>query len=174
MIKQMSGLKFSDKLRIELAVRWVDFLLDARVPRARRRQIRDELRSNLIEAAQRVGSEAAVRQLGDLNALAKSYLEVYRGRWDFRAGCKAVIAVYATIQVLSLAIFLAFSSGVLASGGHGASYTFWPGFGVFSGSASAHEFTVSILSPADLALMALAFVIGSSYRTFFRRYRPRG
>lgn len=68
MIKQMSGLKLSDRVRIENAVHWVDFLLDARVPRARRRQIREELRSNLVEAAQHIGSETAVRQLGDLNA----------------------------------------------------------------------------------------------------------
>ena len=48
-----------DRLRIELAVRTIDWELDGRVPRARRRQIRNELRSNLVEAAERVGAENA-------------------------------------------------------------------------------------------------------------------
>ena len=36
--------------------------LDGRVPMAKRRQIRRELRSNLIEAAQQVGAERAIQQ----------------------------------------------------------------------------------------------------------------
>ena len=48
-----------DRLRIELAVKRVDWELDGRVPRNRRRQIRNELRSNLIEAANEVGAEKA-------------------------------------------------------------------------------------------------------------------
>jgi predicted membrane metal-binding protein len=78
-----SGLSLMDKLRIEPAVHRVDFVLDARVPRGKRRQIRNELRSNLTEAAQEVGVAAAIRQLGDLRVLANSYLELYRGRFDF-------------------------------------------------------------------------------------------
>jgi hypothetical protein len=165
----MSDLSWKDRLRIEWAVQRVDFMLDARVLRARRRQIRNELRSNLTDAARQVGARAAVRQLGDLHELAASYLDVYRGRFDFRAGSWAAIATYAVLQVLSLAIFFGFSTGVLASAGHAASYSFWNGFGPFGGSASSHGFELTILSPAHLVLMALAFAIGSSHRLLLRR-----
>ena len=165
----MSGLSFIERARIEWAVQRVDFDLDARVPRARRRQIRNELRSNLIEAAAAVGAKTAVQQLGDLHALAMSYVEVYRGRWDFRAGSWAAIATYAAIQVIAFAIFVGFSSGVQASGGHSATYAFWSGFGPFGGSASTHGFQLLILSPAHLLLMAIAFVVGSAHRLILRR-----
>lgn len=165
----MSELSVKDRARIELAVHRVDYVLEARVPRSKRRQIRDELRSNLIEATQQVGSEEAVRQLGDLGALARSYLEVYRGRWDFRAGTLAMFYTYAIIQILSLVISFAFSAGVLAGGGHPASYALWSGFGPFGGSASAHSFQVTLASPAHLVLMAIAFMMASGYRTILRR-----
>jgi hypothetical protein len=164
-----SGLSLMDKLRIELSVQRVDFVLDARVPRVKRRQIRNELRSNLTEAAQQVGVEAAIRQLGDLQALANSYLDLYRGRFDFRAGYRWAIIAYAAIQVLSLAIFFAFSTGVRAGGGHPASYLFWSGFGPFGGNAAAHSFELLLLSPAHMLIMAVAFAIGTSYKLILRR-----
>ncbi len=165
----MSTLSSGDRLRIEWAVLRVDFALDGRVPRARRKQIREELRSNLIEAALHVGTKQAVRQLGDLSALSSSYLEIYRGKLDFRAGAWAAIFTYAGLQILSLAIWIAFSSGVLAGGGHQATYALWDGFGPFGGSASSHQFEWLFFSPAHLLLMALAFVVGSSYRMVLRR-----
>jgi hypothetical protein len=164
----MSNLNWKDRVRIEWAVRRVDFVLDARVPRSRRRQIRDELRSNLAEAAQQVGAREAVRQLGDLHPLAASYLDIYRGRFDFRAGSLAALATYAALQILALAIFIAFSSGVLAAGGHGASYALWSWFGPFGGSASSRGFELLVLSPAHVVLMAIAFAIGTSHRLLRR------
>ena len=100
-----------DRVRIELAVRRVDYKLDGRVPWRRRRQIRAELRSNLIEAARDVGAEAAVQQLGDLNELATSYLELYRGRFDFRAGAYWGLAAYVLIQVIGIAVINRLSRG---------------------------------------------------------------
>lgn len=167
----MSELSVKDRARIELAVHRIDYGLEGRVPRARRRQIRDELRSNLIDASRQVGGEEAVRQLGDLHELAKSYVDLYRGAWDFRAGSYAALITYATIQALSLVISFAFSAGVWASGGHAASYELWSWFGPFSGSASSHSFTVTLGSPALVVLTAIAFVIGSTYRTLLRRVR---
>lgn len=161
----MNRSSFMDRARIEWAVLRVDFDLDGRVPWRRRRQIRAELRSNLSEAAQAVGAKAAVRQLGDLHALAMSYLELYRGRWDFRAGSVAAVATYVALQVLAFVVFMAFSSGVVAGGGHGASYSFWSGFGPFGGSVlSGDRFEVLILSPAHVLLMAAAGLVGSRYR----------
>jgi hypothetical protein len=166
----VSELGFWQKARIEWAVQRVDLTLDGRVPRARRKQIRAELRSNLTEAARHVGAKDAVRQLGDLRILGKSYLDVYRGRWDFRAGSWAAVFTYAAIQVTSLAIWMAFSTGVIVSGGHAASYSLWDGFGPFGGSVvSSHSFVWLFLSPAHLLLMALAFLIGSTHRQIWRR-----
>jgi hypothetical protein len=162
-----------DRLRIELAVRRVDWVLDGRVPMAKRRQIRSELRSNLIEAAEEVGANDAVRQLGDLRALAVSYLELYRGRFDLRAGSYWAVITYAAIQALGIALSIAFHAGVAAGGSHGGSYSFelWPGFGPFAGSASAggSSFMMLILSPAHVLLMLLAFVVGSSFRSVLAR-----
>jgi hypothetical protein len=165
----MNELSVKDKARIEIAVQRVDFDLDARVPRARRRAIREELRSNLTEAAKEVGAERAIGQLGDLGALARSYLEVYRSPWDLRAGVWATVVTYAVLQVLSFVIWFGFSAGLVAGGGHAGSYAFWSWFGPFGGSASASGFEITIGSPAHLVLMAIAFVIGSRYRQLIRR-----
>ena len=168
-------LSMKDRLRIELLVRRVDYVLDGRVPMAKRRQIRTELRSNLIEAAQDVGIDKAIQQLGDIKALAHSYLELYRGRFDFQAGSWAAVATYAAIQVLAIVLMLAFHAGVAAGGAHTGSYSFefWNGFGPFAGSVSANGsgFEMLLVSPAHLLLMMVAFVIGSSYRTVFARRR---
>jgi len=166
-------LRLADRLRIERAVQRVDWVLDGRVPIAKRRQVRNELRSNLVEAAQEVGAEKAIQQLGDLRALAVSYLELYRGRFDFQAGAIAAVITYAALQVLGLALILAFHAGVAAGGAHSGTYSlqFWSGFGPFSISVSAdgRQFSMLLLSPAHLVLMAVAFAIGSSYRTVFAR-----
>jgi hypothetical protein len=166
-------LPLKNRLRIELVVRRVDYVLDGRVPMARRRQIRNELRSNLMEGAEQVGAEKAIRQLGDLNALAHSYLELYRGRFDFQAGSWAAVATYAAIQVLAIVLILAFHAGVAAGGAHAGTYSFafWNGFGPFAGSVSANgsSFVMLMLSPAHVLLMLVAFVVGSSYRTVFAR-----
>jgi hypothetical protein len=169
------ALALKDRLRIELAVRRVDYALDGRVPMARRRQIRNELRSNLIEAAKHVGARNAIRQLGDLRALSQSYLELYRGRFDFKVGSYWAIVTYAAIEVLGIALLIAFHAGVAAGGSHAGSYSFefWPGFGPFAGKASAggNTFEVLLLSPAHLLLMLVAFMAGSTYHTVFARSR---
>jgi hypothetical protein len=140
---------------------------------ARRRQIRNELRSNLIDAAQRVGAKEAIRQLGDLQTLAVSYLELYRGRFDFQTGAAAAVLTYAALQVVGIALILAFHAGVEATGVHAGTYSlqFWSGFGPynFSVSADGRQFSMLLLSPAHLLLMAVAFAIGSSLRLVFAR-----
>ena len=153
-------LSFGERLGIELAILRIDWELDGRIPWRVRRRLKSELRSNLIAAAESVGAKAAVSQLGDLRALATSYLDIYRGRVDARRGAWAAVITYAAIQVLAVAVFLAFQSGIVAGGGHGGSYELLPGFGPFQGSVN-HGYEMEILSPAHLVLMAAAFVIGS-------------
>jgi hypothetical protein len=172
---KQTGLRFRDRLRIELAVRRVDYALDGRVAMAKRKQIRNELRSNLIAAAQEVGAENAIKQLGDLHALANSYLELYRGRFDFKIGSYWAIGAYALLQVMEIALIIAFHAGVATSGAHSGTYSFqfWDGFGPFSGSVSANgsSFVMLMLSPAHVLLMLVAFAAGSSYHTVFARRR---
>jgi hypothetical protein len=162
-----------DQMRIEMAVKKIEWDLEGRVPRARKRQILNELRSNLTEAAEHVGGDQAVQQLGDLKALANSYLDLYRSRFDVRAGSFWAFIAYVTIQVLGMALFFTFRAGVAAGGGHGATYSFevWPGFGPFAGKVGAggNTFEVLIGSPAHILIVALAFAIGSTYRGI----RPR-
>jgi hypothetical protein len=164
-----------DRMRIELAVRKIDWELDGRIPRARRRQVLNELRSNLMEAAASVGGEQAVQQLGDLKTLANSYRELYRTRFDVRAGAFWAFIAYVAIQLLGFALFLAFRAGVAAAGSHGATYSFefWPGFGPFAGKVGAdgNTFEVLIGSPAHILIVALAFAIGSTYRGVLARRR---
>jgi len=161
----MRGVTTKDRARIEWAVRRIDFELDGRVPRRKRKQIREELRANLMEAAAAVGSRNAVRQLGSLHDLARSYLDLYRGRLDFQAGSWAALITYGVLAVLGFVAWVAFESGVIASGGHGASYLFGP----FAGTISDHRMEVVLFSPAHALLMALAFVVGSCYRLVWRR-----
>jgi hypothetical protein len=161
-----------DRARIEIAVRRVDFKLDGRVPWRRRRQIRAELRANLMDAAHDVGAEAAVQQLGDLDGLATSYLELYRGRFDFRTGAYWAVATYAVIQLIGIAVIIAFHAGVAATGSHGGSYSFqlWNGFGPYAGSVTGDSgFEMTIFSPAHLVLVLIAFAAGSCYRSVFAR-----
>ena len=73
----MSELSMKDRARIEATVHQVDQALGGRVARKKRREIRDELLSNLTEAATSVGAEEAIRQLGDLPALISSYAESF-------------------------------------------------------------------------------------------------
>jgi hypothetical protein len=168
-----------DRMQIELAVKKIDWELDGRMPRARKRQILNELRSNLNEAAQHVGGEQAVQQLGDLKTLSKSYLEIYRSRFDVRAGVFWAAVAYLAIQLLGFALFLAFRAGVAAGGAHGASYSFdlWvgfgQGFGPFAGTVGAggNTFELLIGSPAHLLIVLLAFAIGSTYRGLLTRRR---
>ena len=162
-----------DRFLIDLTVWRVDFTLDGRVPWRKRREIRDELRSNLMEAARQVGPKTAVRQLGDLNALKASYLELYRGRFDFRAGSYWALATYAAIQIIGIVLIVAFHAGVAASGAQGGTYSFdfWNGFGPYSGRVAGNGsgFTMTLLSPAHLVLMLVAFVAGSCFRLVLGR-----
>ena len=160
-----------DRALIELTVRRLDFKLDGRVPWRRRRMIRDELRSNLTAAAREVGAAKAVLQLGDLDGLGRSYLELYRGRFDFRVGSYWALATYALIQVIGIAVIVAFHAGVAATGTHEGTYSFqlWNGFGPYSGSVTGNTgFSMAILSPAHALLMLVAFAVGSSYAWVFK------
>ena len=98
----MTELSMKDRARIEATVHQIEQALGGRVPRKKRREIRNELRSNLTEAATNVGAAEAIRQLGDLRTLVDSYAEVYRGRWDPWTAFWAVVITYAVLVFLTL------------------------------------------------------------------------
>jgi len=169
----MTALSKKDRILIELTVRRIDFKLDGRVPWRKRRQVRDELRANLLEAARDKGAAVAVKDVGSLHAIADSYLDVYRGRFDFQTGSYWALAMYAAIQIVGIAVIVAFHAGVAATGTHSGTFSFnvWNGFGPYSGSVSGNgqSFEMTIASPAHMALMLVAFAIGSSYRWLFSK-----
>jgi hypothetical protein len=160
-----------NRLRIELALLRIDWVLDGRVPWRVRRQVKGELRTNLLAAADSVGTEAAIRQLGSLGELGASYLDVHRGRVDVRRGVSAAVITYAAVQVLAVAVFLAFQAGIFAGGGRGGGYELLPGFGPFAGTVNQGHmvFTFEFLSAAHLMLMLIAFLIGSHTWRLLRR-----
>jgi hypothetical protein len=98
----------ADRLRINLAVLRYDAWLDLRggVGGRRRRQLRRELRANLVDAAAQVGSRDAIRRLGPLRQLAAEAAEATRTTADSRArpawGHGAAVAAQAFAVILLL------------------------------------------------------------------------
>jgi hypothetical protein len=110
-------LSWRDRLRIERAV-WT---LDAHVqnlPGRSRKAIRREMRANLRAATAEVGSEQAIRRLGNLRRLAADYLDAEYGDAPRPHWGKAVfwvLAVEAVILSLLLAGHSAFIAGIEAA-----------------------------------------------------------
>ena len=143
-----------------------------RVPWRRRRQIMDELKTNLAMASQDHGSGEAINRLGDVNTLVKEYLEAEGGKVDVASGIMA-----AAITFVSLFALAAFASAVAID----VALTAVPAidfersylglFRVYTDGASeglliSTELTVT----SAFILPAIAFVIGSRlWRLFTRR-----
>jgi hypothetical protein len=90
-------------LTIELYVTQVSRRLKPHVPSERRRAIRRELREHLRGAAAEVGPEAAVRQAGPPDEVARDYVEAELGRprlWRPWAGVVAAAVAYLLLAVL--------------------------------------------------------------------------
>jgi hypothetical protein len=104
--------RWRDRLRIERTV-WT---LDAYVqdlPGRSRRAIRREMRANLRAAAEEVGSEQAIRRLGNLRRLAADYLDAEYGDGPRPHWGKAVFWVVA-VEVVILGLLLAGHSAFIA------------------------------------------------------------
>lgn len=112
------GGSLADRLRIGAVAARYDFWLDLRgVGRRRRRDLRNELRANLADAAARVGAREAVQALGPVRRLAA---DVAGGtpqagpRWS--AGLVAAGWAFAGVLVTELLALLWWVSGADASG----------------------------------------------------------
>jgi len=103
-----------DKLRVRLAAARYDVWLDLRgVPRKTRRDLRTELRSNLIAAAQAGGTGEAIKQVGSLRSLAAETTRdgQLRSRWS--AGATAGAVAFAALLAFLFAASLYYVEGVL-------------------------------------------------------------
>ncbi len=77
------------------------------------------------------------------------------------------------IQIIGIAVIVAFHAGVASTGAHIGTYSFqfWNGFGPYAGSVTGNTgFSMTIVSPAHVILMVVAFAIGSRYGWLFRRH----
>ncbi len=106
-----------DRVRIASAVQRYDFWLDFRgVGRARRRELRTELRSNLREAATHQGAGAALLGIGRPRALAHDVAEADGARPSWTVAAYLALAVFTGLTMLWLVTVLGFVDGVRASG----------------------------------------------------------
>ena len=171
------GGSLADRLRIDLAVLRYDAWLDLRggVGR-RRRELREELRANLVDATSQVGSREAVRRLGPLRTLAAEAAGAARPAGGPAWGYGALVGVYAFTAVLVLELLAAMwwtdaahDSGAPTVRG---SLTLFPGSAVaYSrlGDGMSLEFRPGWLV---LAAAAVAFAVGSRPWLLARRGAP--
>jgi hypothetical protein len=123
-----------DRVRIERAVYAYDFWLDLRgAPARRRRELRRELRANLVEASAHRGSRTAVRSLGSTRQMAADAGVVDRSRPRWAAGLSAAAAALGLVLLLELLAALSWVDGAMAAARGSAtsgSLTFFPGSSV--------------------------------------------
>jgi hypothetical protein len=157
-------------LRIEGAIKEIDWQLKGWVSRGQRREIRKELRANLSAAAEEVGPEEALRRLGSPPEVAAEYLEAERGRINFRDGVLLVVIVAVasvvvggTLQAIFRAGFEAARMGKERASVGPLSFEGDPAIG-------AHSYMGDISWPLFIALLVVAFVLGSrAWRLLHRR-----
>lgn len=105
-----------DRARIERAVLSYDFWLDLRgTPGRRRRELRRELRANLVDAGAAVGTRAAVAGLGGTRAMAAVAGEPDADRPRWSAGMQAGVAAVAATLLVQLFAMVWWVDGVLAA-----------------------------------------------------------
>lgn len=165
------GLSLFDRARIEMAIRRLDWRLDARVSDARRREIRNDLRSNLAVSAEQNGAAEAVRQLGPVKELSQEYLEAYSSGLRIKMAAVATLLTAVAVFTVSIALNIAFREGYVAAGGTGTwEYSWGPGpVRLFEGSGDAAKLAFGVvIPPIWLLLEVLVFVVpGRLWR--FRR-----
>jgi hypothetical protein len=155
---------FGDRFRIGAAVLRYDLWLELRgLGRRRRRDLCEELRANLDDAAERVGAARAVAALGSLRRMsAEAAAGTATGpRWS--AGATAAGCALAVVAAAELLAIIAWTAAADASG---AARVQGP-LPLFPGSLATWERTGSGLSIAlepgwlVFAAVAVAFVLGS-------------
>jgi len=106
-----------DRLRISTTLVRYDLWLELRgVDRRRRRDLREELRANLHDAAAEVGASAAVAGLGSLRSMSAEAAEPLATRPRWSVGFAVAAAVFLAVTVIELIATAAWMSAADASG----------------------------------------------------------
>ncbi|HEX8496537.1 MAG TPA: hypothetical protein VF661_05015 [Actinomycetales bacterium] len=167
-----------DRIRIERAVQSYGWWLDLRGANGRRRrELRAELRANLVEAADRSSAVDAVAALGSTRAMAADALPADPSRARWLAGAQAGVAALALTLMVEMLMGLAWLDGAMASGSAGTvtgSLTLFPG-SQLSYSSPGGGLVVSV-SPGWLCLVAgllVTLVVARPWRTLRAARQPR-
>ncbi len=105
-----------DRARLEAAVYSYGFWLDLRgVPRRQRRNLRRELRANLLDASAQRGARAAVAALGGTRRMAADgpALDPRRPRWN--AGATAGLCAASIVLLIEFFAALGWADGAMAA-----------------------------------------------------------
>lgn len=156
-------------LRIEAAVKNVDWRLEGWVSRRKRREIRRELRANLSAAAEEVGPEEAVHRLGSLRELASAYLEAERRAVNPRLGLFAALATITVLFFVWAGLTQAFREGYEAGVGGSSSADLGPLSFVGKGAIGAASFTLEVPWYLFAVPVLVAFLVGSRAWALLRR-----
>jgi hypothetical protein len=105
-----------DRFRLQRAVQSYDWWLDLQgVSGRRRRELRQELRANLTEAAQDVGAQRAVASLGSTRRMAAEAVPDQPDRPRWRLGIQAAVTALVVTVVCEFFAGLAWADGVMAT-----------------------------------------------------------
>jgi hypothetical protein len=168
----------ADRLRVERTVLSYDWWLDLRGANGRRRrELRRELRANLVDATQHVGSGAAVRSLGSTREMAAEALPPDRTRPRWAAGLQAGLAALTATLLLELLAALTWLDGAEAADPDGrvtGPLTLFPGSSVeYTPVESGFSF---FFAPGWTALavgLLVLVVVARPWRLARRSPRPR-
>lgn len=168
-----TNLTLMDRLRIESRVWALDQQLYD-LPRKQRIATRREVRSNLVSAAQRVGTRQALTNLGTTRQLAEEYLTAQygpapRASW-LSAGIFLMTAVLVLTSILTDAAN-AFADGLIAASPDATGAFSWPGVAYLQSDvhytiSNGHvELVGGALTPLAYILLALgAVAVGRLWR----------
>ena len=168
-----TNLTLVDRLRIEGRVWALDQQLYD-LPRKQRVATRREVRSNLVTAAQSVGTHQAMANLGTTRQLAEEYLTAQYGPAPRASWWSAAIFLLTAVLVLTSILSeaaQAFADGLLAASPDATGQFSWPGIAYLQ---SAVEYTVrdgrvefvgGAMTPLAYVLLALgAVAVGRLWR----------
>jgi hypothetical protein len=168
-----TNLTLLDRLRIEGRVWALDQQLYD-LPRKQRIATRREVRSNLVSAAQSVGTRAALANLGTTRELAEEYLTAQYGPGPRASWLSAAVFLMTTVLILTSALTdaaNAFADGLVAASPNTTGTFHWPGISLLQTEV---EYTVNdgqvhlvggALTPlAYVLLMIGAVAVGRLWR----------
>lgn len=166
-------LNLMDRFRIEGRVWSLDQQLYD-LPRKRRIATRREVRSNLVSAAQNVGTRQALTNLGTSRELAAEYLTAQFGPAPRASWTAAAVFLLTAVLILTSILFdaaQAFADGLVAASSHASGSFSWSGIGYLQSEVDYTmdngqvEFVGGAMTPLAYVLIALgAVAVGRLWR----------